>query len=91
MNKSDITRMVSKKTNFTVENSEIAVSAVLEAIAECMKSGERIQFHELGTFVPVTRSERVGRNPRTGEKMTIPAKRTYKFKLGSKVNSAIND
>lgn len=90
MNKSDIIRAVSKKTNFTLDNSAIAVDAILEAIGEGLSKGEKITLQGVCSFVPIVRAARVGRNPKTGEKIDIPAKNAYKFNLAPVIKDAIN-
>lgn len=91
MNKNDVVRYVSKKTNFTQENAAIAVSAVYDALHDALCGGEKMIIQGVGTFTPVTRKERAGRNPQTGEAMSIPAKKTYKFKPATVVTDALNE
>lgn len=90
MNKTDIIRKVSKKTNFTLDNSAIAVTAILEAIGEGLEAGEKITLQGVGSFTPVVRAARTGRNPKTGETMQIPEKNAYKFNLAPVIKDAIN-
>jgi len=90
MNKTDIIRKVSKKTNFTLDNSAIAVDAFLETISEAMLNGEKITFQNIFTIEPVERAPRVSRNPQTGEPMKVPAKNSYRFRLAEAIKEAIN-
>jgi DNA-binding protein HU-beta len=54
-----------------------------------MKIGDKVTLVGFGTFSVSERAAREGRNPQTGEKITIPAKKVVKFKLGSKLESVI--
>jgi DNA-binding protein HU-beta len=91
MNKNDVVRYVSKKTNFTQENAAIAVTAVYEALSEGLKNGEKMIIQGVGSFTPVTRAARAGRNPLTGEEIQIPERKAYKFKPATVVKESLNE
>ena len=91
MNKLDVVRYVSQKTNFTQENSALAVNAVYDALREALCSDSKLIITGVGTFTLVERAPRAGRNPITGEPISIPAKKAIKFKAAPNVVKAIND
>ena len=71
---------VAAKTEFGKAEVEVAVDSVLELIAETLRSNERVDLRGFGSFVVKERKERQGRNPRTGETITIAAKRDASFR-----------
>lgn len=85
MNKSDLDRKVADKTGLKKADAAIAVGSVFDVIAETLAAGEKVQVFGFGTFETRTRSARAGRNPQTGEKITIPASLFPAFKPGSKL------
>ena len=68
-----------------------AVDAVFDHIADRLAAGERVQIPGFGTFVVSARKERQGRNPATGESITIPASNNVRFKAGKGLKDAVND
>ena len=73
---------VAAKTELRKAEVEVAVDSVLELIAETLRANERVDLRGFGSFVVKERKERQGRNPRTGETITIAAKRDASFKPG---------
>ena len=71
---------VAAKTELKKSEVEVAVDSVLSTIAEALRSNERVDLRGFGSFVVKARKERQGRNPRTGETITIAAKRDAGFK-----------
>ncbi len=67
-----------------------AVDAVFDHIGESLAAGERVQIPGFGTFVVSARKERQGRNPQTGEPMTIKASNNVRFKAGKGLKDAVN-
>ncbi|WP_305910496.1 HU family DNA-binding protein (plasmid) [Methylomarinum sp. Ch1-1] len=66
------------------------IQAVFETIANTLGKGERAYIHGFGTFEPTAREERQGRNPATGEEITIPASRSCRFKPSETLKKALN-
>jgi DNA-binding protein HU-beta len=85
MNKADLVGKMAESAGITKAAAESALSGVLEAIAQVLKSGERVSVAGFGTFSVAQREEREGRNPATGKKIRIPAKKVVRFKPGSKL------
>ena len=67
-----------------------AVAAFTDVVAEALKAGDKIQLVGFGTFEVSERAAREGRNPRTGETMTIEASKTPKFKAGKALKDLVN-
>ncbi len=90
MNKTDLVEVVALKTGKTKKEAEAMVNAVNEAIAEALAAGDKVQLIGFGTYSVKTRAAREGRNPKTGEKMTIAASKTPAFTAGKALKDAIN-
>ncbi len=82
MNKKELIDKVAAKAGMTKKQAGEAVEAVLEAIVEALKSGEEVRLVGFGTFRVVEMKAREGRNPQTGEKIKIPARKVVKFRPG---------
>lgn len=89
-NKAELVEAVAKKTGFTKKESANAVNAVFEALQDIIASGDKISLVGFGSFDTVERGERTGRNPQTGEPMTIPARTVPHFKAGKGLKEAVN-
>lgn len=80
MTKKELVNEIADKAGISIKDANNALNSFVEALGEAMKKGERIQLPGMGTFNVVTRSARVVRNPQTGEKLNVPAKKVVKFK-----------
>lgn len=83
MNKADLIATVAEKASLKKTEAEKAVNAILDSIAEALKNGEKVQLIGFGTFETRERSARTGRNPQTGQEITIPASKVPAFKPGT--------
>ena len=90
MNKSDIVYRVADDANMSRLAAETAVDALLSAIGEALERGDDVRNKGFGTFAVKNRSERTGRNPRTGESVVIPASTAVSFKVGTPLKRAVN-
>lgn len=90
MNKTDLVEVVALKTGMTKTAAEAAVKAVNEAIAEALAAGDKVQIIGFGTYSVKTRAAREGRNPKTGEAMTIAASKAPAFTAGKALKDAVN-
>ena len=82
MTKADLITVVAQKTNLSKKDSDKAVAAVLDAITETLAAGEKVSLVGFGTFEVKERAAREGINPRTKEKIIIPASKLPSFKAG---------
>ena len=87
MTKAELIDKVVQKADLTKKDAAGAVNAVLETIEETLKNGDSIALPGFGTFSVKERAERKGRNPQTGEEITIPAGKSAKFKAGKNLKN----
>ena len=90
MNKTELVAAVAEQAGLSKKDAEAAVKAFTEVVAEALKAGDKIQLVGFGTFEVSERAAREGRNPRTGETMTIEASKTPKFKAGKALKDLVN-
>ena len=90
MNKNDLVAAVASRSNLTKADSQKAVDAVFEEIGGALSSGTEVRVVGFGTFSVTNRKASEGRNPRTGERIHIPASRQPKFKAGKALKEAVN-
>ncbi len=90
MNKNDLINAVSIKAGLTKADSSKAVDSVFEAITDSLKDGAEVRLVGFGTFAVADRAASEGRNPRTGEKIKIPAARVPKFRAGKSLKEAVS-
>ncbi|WP_280166061.1 HU family DNA-binding protein [Priestia aryabhattai] len=89
MKKAELIDAVSTKAELTKQDSKKAVDALFETISNTLAKEEKIQLIGFGTFEVRERAERTGRNPQTGEEMTIPASKVPAFKPGKELKEAV--
>lgn len=90
MNKNGLVAEVMKRSGLAKGESERAIDAVFESITETLKSGDEVRLVSFGIFTCVDKPAREGRNPSTGEKIKIPARRVPKFKPGKPLKDAVD-
>ena len=90
MNRVELVAAMADKAGLAKKDAEKALKAFTDVVAEELKKGEKIQLVGFGTFEVSERAAREGRNPKTGETMTIAASKAPKFKAGKALKDAIN-
>ena len=90
MNKTELVAAMAEQADMTKKDAEKALTAFTEVVAKELKNGGKIQLVGFGTFEVAQRAAREGRNPQTGETMTIAACKAPKFKAGKALKDAIN-
>ena len=90
MNKTDLVNVIAQETDVKKKDVETVVNATFDAIVAALKEGDKVQLIGFGTFSVSERPAREGVNPRTGEKVTIAAKKVAKFKAGAELADAVN-
>ena len=90
MNKTELVAAVAEQAGLSKKDAEAAVKAFTDVVAEALKAGDKIQLVGFGTFEGSEGAAREGRNPRTGETMTIEASKTPKFKAGKALKDLVN-
>ena len=91
MNKTQLIDVVATKTGLKKKDAEAAVNAVNEAIAEALAAGDKVQLIGFGTYEVKERAAREGRNPKTGETITIAASKAPVFSAGKALKDAVNE
>ena len=89
MNKGDLVNEVAENAGLSRVQAESAVNAVLEAVENSLKSGDKVSLIGFGTFSVSERAARTGRNPQTGKSIQIAAKNVIKFKPGKGLNEKV--
>jgi DNA-binding protein HU-beta len=82
MNKGELVDRISTKATVTKKQADAVLSAAIETIMEAVSDGDKVTLVGFGSFERRDRKEREGRNPKTGEKMSIPATKVPAFSAG---------
>jgi len=90
VNKADLTKHIADKADISNASAARALDAALEGIADALRSGDQVALLGFGTFLVKERAARQGRNPKSGETMTIAASRVAGFKPGKALRDALN-
>lgn len=90
MNKNDLASVVAGKTGLSKGDAAKAVDAAIDGIVESLKRGQEVRLVGFGTFTVSHRAASQGRNPRTGQTITIPAAKVAKFKAGKGLKESLN-
>jgi DNA-binding protein HU-beta len=90
MNKNDLVQAVADEANLSKADAGRAIDAVVSAIGNTLKQGGSVSLVGFGTFLVRERAARTGRNPRTGEEITIAAAKNPVFKAGKALKDAVN-
>ena len=90
MNKTDLVAAIAENAEISKKDAEKALKAFADVVAEELKKGEKVQLVGFGTFEVSERAAREGRNPQTGETMTLAACKAPKFKAGKALKDAVN-
>lgn len=88
--KNEIIESIAAATNLSRRDAAASYDAFLEAITSALRRGEKVNVSGLGAFSVSDRAARTGRNPKTGESITIPASRAVKFKPGKELKESVN-
>lgn len=90
MNKTDLVNVVAEQAGLSKKDSEKAINATLDAVADALKNGDKVQLVGFGAFEVKTRSARTGRNPKTKEAIQIPESKSPVFKAGKALKDAVS-
>ena len=90
MTKADIAENIQASTDLTKKESAVLMEAVFSIMKKTLESGENLKISGFGSFIVKKKADRRGRNPQTGEAMTIEARRILKFKPSGLLKDAIN-
>ncbi len=90
MNKTQLTSRLAEKTGMTRAQASEALNGVINIITEQLKDGDKVTMTGFGTLSVTEKASRVGRNPQTGQPITIPARRVARFKAGKNLKDIVS-
>lgn len=90
MNKGDLIGKIAESAGISKAQATQALNTTLDAIGSALKDGDKVTLIGFGTFSVSHRKARQGRNPQTGETLTIAAKNLVKFKPGKELADSVN-
>ncbi|OIP08563.1 MAG: integration host factor subunit beta [Betaproteobacteria bacterium CG2_30_59_46] len=91
MTKSElISKLAMRYSQLVTKDAELAVKTILDAMGESLSQGERIEIRGFGSFSLNYRPPRVGRNPKTGGKVSVPEKYVPHFKAGKELRERVD-
>ncbi|HUX11345.1 MAG TPA: HU family DNA-binding protein [Terriglobia bacterium] len=90
MTKADLIEDVARKTELSRKDSEVIVDTIFEGIVKSLRGGDKIEIRGFGSFRTRHRNARVGRNPKTGERVDVPAKDIPYFKPSKELKDIVN-
>ena len=90
MTKAELVEEVAKTTQINKKHAELIVNTVFESIVSSLKDGDKIELRGFGSFRIRNRGPRVGRNPKTGDRVDVPSKRIPYFKPGKELKELLN-
>jgi len=91
MTKSELIEIITtKQKHLPAKDIELALKQILEIMSDALAEGERIEIRGFGTFSVSERPPRTGRNPKSGEEVSVPAKRVPHFKPGKELRQRVN-
>ena len=91
MNKSELIDVVAKKSGLSKTQAQKTIDVIFESIQVALKKGDEVRLVGFGTFSVAKRAASEGRNPRTGQKIKIPARKQPKFRAGKELKDAVNN
>ena len=89
MNKAELIAAIAEKSGLSKKDAESALAATVSAVTDALKAGEKVSLVGFGTFEVRERAERQGKNPTTGETITIAACKAPAFKAGKALKDAV--
>lgn len=91
MTKSELTHLIARRqTALSTDDIGAAIDLILDVLSDALKNSDRIEVRGFGVFTTRTHNPRMGRNPKTGEAVAIPIRRTIHFKPGKALKSNVN-
>ena len=90
MTKADLVEKVTAAGELTRRDGEVIVETIFDAVIGALKSGDKIEIRGFGSFRTRQRNSRIGRNPKTGERVEVPAKKVPYFKPSKELRDLVN-
>lgn len=89
MNKSDLIKLLAQERNISHKQADEVVNVLFDVLTSAMVTGERVNIRGLGSFMTKDYDSYTGRNPKTGEPITVPCKRLPCFRVGKEVRENV--
>ena len=90
MTKADLIEEVARITDVTRRDSEVIVETIFDSIVHSLRAGDKIEIRGFGSFRTRQRNSRIGRNPKTGDRVDVPAKKIPFFKPSKELKDLVN-
>ena len=90
MTKAELVEKVSGQINLTKKQTEVVVNTVFQSITDSLSEGRKVELRGFGSFRVRERNARVGRNPKSGAQVDVPAKRVPFFKAGKELRELVD-
>jgi DNA-binding protein HU-beta len=90
MTKSELIEEIERRSGLSRAQSKAAVEAFVASVTAALKRGDDVRLMGFGSFTPIVRGATLGRNPRTGAAVKVPASKTARFRIGEALKSALN-
>ena len=90
MTKAELVEKVAAQINLTKKQTELVVNTVFQSITESLSEGNKVELRGFGSFRVRDRNARIGRNPKSGDKVNVPAKRVPFFKAGKDLRELVD-
>ena len=90
MTKVELIEEISRVVEMTHKDSEVILDAILDSVVRALRGGDRIEIRGFGSFRTRQRQPRVGRNPKTGARVEVPAKRVAYYKPSKELKDLVN-
>jgi integration host factor subunit beta len=91
MTKADLIEEVSQEVALTRKDAEVIVEAIFDSIVRSLRGNDKIEIRGFGSFRTRQRQRRVGRNPKTGARVEVPAKKVHYFKPSKELKDIVNN
>ncbi len=91
MTKADLVEKISDKIGLTKKQTELVVNTILDCITNALAIGNKVELRGFGSFRVRRRNPRLGRNPKSGAKVEVPAKQVPFFKAGKELREMVDD
>ena len=91
MTKAELVETVSGQINLTKKQTEVVVNTVFQSITDSLSEGRKVELRGFGSFRVRERNARVGRNPKSGAQVDVPAKRVPFFKAGKELRELVDN
>ena len=89
MTKAELVEIIAEEAELSKRQSGEIIELILDEITSALRKGEKVQLIPFGSFIVRSRKKREGRNPKTGEKLTIPARKVPAFQAGKGLRDAV--